>query len=87
VIDFWESAEAFDRFTQNKLVPVIQQLGDRGFPNPPERKDFPVYDLEQHRGLTPKPAGAADRLPRLAQVIIAATWSCSSTFRRVQPRS
>ena len=48
VIDFWESTEAFDRFTQNKLMPVIQQLGDRAFPNPPERKDFPVHNLEQH---------------------------------------
>jgi hypothetical protein len=48
VIDFWESAEAFDRFTQNKLMPVIQQLGDRAFPNPPERKDFTVHNLEQH---------------------------------------
>jgi hypothetical protein len=48
VIDFWESAEAFDRFTQDKLMPVIQQLGDRAFPNPPERKDFTVHNLEQH---------------------------------------
>lgn len=48
VIDFWESAEAFDRFTQNKLMPVIQQLGDRAFPTPPERKDFTVHNLEQH---------------------------------------
>jgi hypothetical protein len=48
VIDFWESSEAFDRFTQNKLMPVIQQLGDRAFPNPPERKDFTVHNLEQH---------------------------------------
>ena len=48
VIDFWESSEAFDRFTQDKLMPVIQQLGDRGFPGPPERKDFTVHNLEQH---------------------------------------
>ncbi len=48
VIDFWESTEAFDRFTQNKLMPVMQQLGDRGFANPPERKDFTVHNLEQH---------------------------------------
>ena len=48
VIDFWESTEAFERFTQNKLMPVMQQLGDRGFPNPPERKDFTVHNLEQH---------------------------------------
>ena len=48
VIDFWESTEAFDRFTQNKLMPVTQQLGDRAFPSPPERKDFTVHNLEQH---------------------------------------
>jgi hypothetical protein len=48
VIDFWESTEAFERFTQNKLMPVLRQLGDRGFPNPPERKDFTVHSLEQH---------------------------------------
>ena len=48
VIDFWESSEAFDRFTQDKLMPVIQQLGDRAFPSPQERKDFTVHNLEQH---------------------------------------
>ena len=48
VIDFWESSEAFDRFAQDRLMPVIQQLGDRGFPSPPERKDFAVHNLEQH---------------------------------------
>jgi hypothetical protein len=48
VIDFWDSAEAFDRFTQGTLMPALQQLGDRAFSSPPERKDFPVHTLEQH---------------------------------------
>jgi hypothetical protein len=48
VIDFWESSEAFDRFTQDKLMPVLQQLGERGFPSPPEAEHFTVRNLEQH---------------------------------------
>ncbi len=43
VIDVWESAEAFDSFAQGRLMPAAAELGDRGFPNPPDRKDFPVH--------------------------------------------
>ncbi|HMD57309.1 MAG TPA: hypothetical protein VKG82_07550 [Solirubrobacteraceae bacterium] len=45
VIDFWESRDAFDRFTQARLMPQLHGLGDRGFPNPPDVKDFPVANL------------------------------------------
>ena len=48
VIDFWESSEAFDRFTQQQLMPALQQLGERGFPSPPEREHFTVHNVEQH---------------------------------------
>jgi hypothetical protein len=45
VIDFWESREAFDRFTQGRLMPAAQELGDGAFPNPPEIKEFPVHHI------------------------------------------
>jgi hypothetical protein len=47
VIDFWESAEAFDRFTEGRLGPALGQLGDQAFPGPPERKDFPVHHFNK----------------------------------------
>ena len=43
VIDFWESAEAYDRFAQDRLMPAVQELGDRAFAGPPDRKEFPVH--------------------------------------------
>jgi hypothetical protein len=46
VIDFWESREAFDTFVSDRLMPGIQGLGDRGFPNPPDVKEFPVHNLQ-----------------------------------------
>jgi hypothetical protein len=45
VIDFWESREAFDSFTQSQLAPAAQELGDRAFPAPPEIKEFPVHNF------------------------------------------
>jgi hypothetical protein len=46
VIDFWESRDAFDRFVGERLMPRLQGLGARGFPNPPDVKEFPVHNLE-----------------------------------------
>jgi hypothetical protein len=43
VIDFWESADAFDRFAQGRLMPAVGELGERAFPGEPERRDFPVH--------------------------------------------
>jgi hypothetical protein len=42
VIGFWESTEAFDRFAQERLMPAGGELGDRAFPAPPDRKEFPL---------------------------------------------
>ena len=46
VIDFWESRQAFDDFVSERLMPRLQGLGDQGFPNPPEVKEFPVHNLQ-----------------------------------------
>jgi hypothetical protein len=46
VIDFWESRQAFDSFVAERLMPRLQGLGDRGFPNPPDVKEFPVHNLQ-----------------------------------------
>ena len=46
VIDFWESRQAFDEFVSARLMPRLQGLGDQGFPNPPEVKEFPVHNLQ-----------------------------------------
>ena len=46
IIDFWESRQAFDSFVAERLMPRLQGLGDRGFPNPPDVKEFPVHNLQ-----------------------------------------
>jgi len=46
VIDFWESRETFDSFVADRLMPRLQSLGDRGFPNPPDVKEFAVHNLQ-----------------------------------------
>jgi hypothetical protein len=46
VIDFWESREAFDSFVGARLMPRLQSLGDRGFPTPPDVKEFAVHNLQ-----------------------------------------
>jgi hypothetical protein len=46
VIDFWESRAAFDSFVQERLMPRLHSLGDRGFPNPPDVHEFPVHNLQ-----------------------------------------
>jgi hypothetical protein len=45
VIDFWESREAFDRFFESRLRQTIEEVGDRGFPGPPDIKEFPVHNI------------------------------------------
>jgi hypothetical protein len=47
VIDFWESRDAFDRFTQGRLVPALGELGERAMPAPPEIKEFPVHHFNK----------------------------------------
>ena len=46
VIDYWESREAFDKFVQERLMPLLHGLGDRGFPNPPDVHEFAVHNLQ-----------------------------------------
>lgn len=46
VIDFWESRAAFDSFVQERLMPRLQGLGDRGFEGPPDVKEFEVHNLQ-----------------------------------------
>jgi len=41
VCDVWESQRAFETFIQEKLVPVIQELGA----TPPQIKPFPVHNM------------------------------------------
>jgi len=43
VIDFWESREHFDRFQGSRLMPAVQELGDRAPQGPPDIKEFPVH--------------------------------------------
>lgn len=46
IIDFWESREAFDAFVRDRLMPRLQGLGDKGFPNPPDVKEFEVHNIQ-----------------------------------------
>lgn len=43
-IDVWHSRNAFDQFVQNRLMPAAAELGGRGFPEPPDIKEFPVHN-------------------------------------------
>jgi hypothetical protein len=45
IIDFWESRAAFDQFVSSRLMPGMQALGDRGMPNPPDVREFPVHHI------------------------------------------
>jgi hypothetical protein len=44
VLDFWHSRAQFDEFAQSRLMPAVQELGDRAFPAPPDIKEFPVHN-------------------------------------------
>jgi len=46
VIDFWESRGQFDTFIEQRVQPALGQLGERGFPGPPEVKEFPVPNYD-----------------------------------------
>lgn len=45
IIDFWESRDAFDRFAQTRLMPAMQELGDKAPPGPPDIREFPVHRI------------------------------------------
>jgi hypothetical protein len=45
VLDFWESREAYDSFVGSRLLPGMQEVGDRGLPGPPDVHEFPVHHI------------------------------------------
>lgn len=47
VIAVHESAESFQRFREQTLLPGLQELGDAGFPGPPEEINFEVHRVAQ----------------------------------------
>jgi hypothetical protein len=49
VCDVWESREQFDRFAQEQIGPITQEVG---FPGPPKGMEF----FEVHNTLTAGPA-------------------------------
>jgi hypothetical protein len=50
ITDVWESAEDFNRFVQDRLMPGVQQLGIQGQPNV---EIYPAYNVFTP-GYTPK---------------------------------
>jgi hypothetical protein len=47
VIAFHESKESWERFRDDTLLPGLSQLGDEGFPEPPEETTFEVDVFER----------------------------------------
>jgi hypothetical protein len=43
IIDVWEAREKFDAFQAERLLPAIQELGDRAPQGPPDIREFPVH--------------------------------------------
>lgn len=48
VVEIWESQDAFDRFIQEKMVPVLQEAGVR----PSQPKVVPVYNIMAREKIT-----------------------------------
>jgi hypothetical protein len=46
VVDVWESAENFQNFVQNQLIPAIAEV-DPNAPQAPEPEILDVYDLQK----------------------------------------
>jgi hypothetical protein len=42
VVAVWDSQESLDTFMSETLIPALQDLGDSGFPTPPEEVVFEV---------------------------------------------
>jgi hypothetical protein len=47
VVAVHESAESWERFRDQTLLPGLQQLGDEGFASPPEETSFEVHKVQQ----------------------------------------
>jgi hypothetical protein len=43
VVDVWESQVAFDRFAEERLMPVVK--GELGFPGEPDVQFFPAHRI------------------------------------------
>jgi quinol monooxygenase YgiN len=46
LVDVWESAEAFQNFVQNKLIPAIAEV-DPDAPQAPEPEILEIHQLQQ----------------------------------------
>lgn len=46
VVAVWDSQDSLDTFMEQKLMPALGELGDRGFPTPPEQVVFDVHNAQ-----------------------------------------
>jgi hypothetical protein len=47
VVAVWDSQESLDTFMEEKLMPALGDLGDRGFPTPPQQTIFEVDNAQE----------------------------------------
>jgi hypothetical protein len=45
VFDVWESAEAFERFVEDRLDPAIREVAGENAPQPTKREVYELHDL------------------------------------------
>lgn len=46
VVAVWDSQDSLDAFMGEKLMPALGDLGDAGFPTPPEQTIFEVHNAQ-----------------------------------------
>jgi hypothetical protein len=46
VVAVWDSQDSLDTFMGEKLMPALGDLGDAGFPTPPEQTIFEVHNAQ-----------------------------------------
>ena len=42
VVALWDSRESYERFRDDRLIPVLQGMGEAGLPSPPQTTTFEV---------------------------------------------
>lgn len=47
VVALWDSRESWERFRDNTLMPGLQEMGDAGFPSPPQETTFEIHKEQQ----------------------------------------
>ncbi len=47
VVAIWDQRQSWDRFRDQTLLPTLQELGDQGFPSPPEVTEFETHAVVQ----------------------------------------